>query len=129
MSASKASTVYYTKGAAPIQPSETANSYFPEGATESTLATPAASTAHTPSSSNSPSVNNPLSPLDREYTEPLQDLNIAEQLSKQPPYWSVKGWVQRSANSDVIPAREDPETRTQKFEAAKRDLLASVGRF
>ncbi|KAI1355670.1 hypothetical protein F5Y01DRAFT_150070 [Xylaria sp. FL0043] len=129
MSASKASAVHHTKGRSLVQPLETSKSYFPEGATDSTLPTPSASAAHTPSSSNPPSFNNPLSPLDREYTEPVWDLDIAEQLSKEPPYWSVKGWVQRTASSDEVAVKEDPETRAQKFEAAKRELLASVGRF
>ncbi|KAI3344114.1 hypothetical protein F4824DRAFT_442609 [Ustulina deusta] len=129
-----ASTVSHRKGptgTASIGPSEIPNNLFPKGATASTLAstTSSASTAETPLGSNSPAFSHPLSPLDREYTKPLQDLDIARQLSKQPTYWSVKGWVKRSASLNVQPAREDLEGRTRKCEKAKRDLLASVGRF
>ncbi|TGJ87730.1 hypothetical protein E0Z10_g1043 [Xylaria hypoxylon] len=134
MSASKASTVSHAKGSTEsvlIQPSEDANSYFPKGATALNLAstTSAAIAIETPLSGDCSAVSHPLSPLDREYTKPIHNIDIAHQLSKQPTYWSVKGWVERSASVTVQSAAEDPEARTRKLEEAKRDLLASVGRF
>ncbi|KAI1126667.1 hypothetical protein F5Y10DRAFT_266870 [Nemania abortiva] len=131
MSASQSSIASHVKdstGPIPMQPSETSNSYFPKGATASTLATPAIA-AETPLGSNTPASTYPVSPLDRKYTKPIEDLNIAQQLSKQPTYWSVQGWLQRSASSSAQSPVDDPEARTQKFEATKRDLLVSVGRF
>ncbi|KAI0969205.1 hypothetical protein F4678DRAFT_463469 [Xylaria arbuscula] len=134
MSASKALTAARTEGStdtSPIRPLETTSSYFPKGATASTLASTSSTTSATgtPLTSDFPGFNNPLSPLDREFSGPVQDIDIAEQLAKQPTYWSVNGWLQRSASSDVQPAREDPAVKTRKFEEAKKDLLASVGRF
>ncbi|KAI0456113.1 hypothetical protein F5B21DRAFT_502589 [Xylaria acuta] len=132
MSTSTTSTASHTKsstGSVLVQPSETSASYFPKGATASTVVSmaSAATTPSTPLSSNSS--NYPLSPMDREYTKPLQDIDVAHQLSKQPTYWSVKGWVQRTVSSGARPVAEDPEARTRKFEETKRDLLASFGRF
>ncbi|KAI0542255.1 hypothetical protein GGR58DRAFT_301605 [Xylaria digitata] len=134
MSASKASAISHAKDSTEsvlMQPSENANSYFPKGATALTPAstTLAAETTETPLGGDSPALGNPLSPLDRDYTKPLHDVDIARQLSKEPTYWSVQGWVQRSASSSAEPAAEDPEAKTRKFEEAKKDLLASVGRF
>ncbi|KAF2972135.1 hypothetical protein GQX73_g1483 [Xylaria multiplex] len=133
MSASKASAISHAKDSTKsvlMQPLENANSYFPKGATALTPAsTLAADTTETPLSSDSSALGNPLSPLDRDYTKPLHDVDIASQLTKQPTYWSVQGWVQRSASSSSQPASEDPEAKARKFEEAKKDLLASVGRF
>ncbi|KAI1427020.1 hypothetical protein F5Y12DRAFT_225251 [Xylaria sp. FL1777] len=135
MSASKTSTASHTKslaGTTLMQPPEKANSSFPEGTTPSPRAsTPSstASTTGTPLRTNSPALRHPLSPLDREYTKPSHDIDIAQQLLKQSPYWSAKGWVQRSASLNTQPAKEDPEARTRKFEEAKREILASAGRF
>ncbi|KAI0408759.1 hypothetical protein F4802DRAFT_365668 [Xylaria palmicola] len=114
-----------------MQPSETSASYFPKGATAATLvsAPSAAISPETPPTTSSSASHYPLSPMDREYMEPVQDLDIEKQLSKQPTYWSVQGWVQRSASSGAHSRAEDPEAKTRKFEEAKRDLLASVGRF
>ncbi|KAI8950928.1 hypothetical protein F4801DRAFT_579041 [Xylaria longipes] len=116
-------------GSMSVQPSETSTSYFPNNTTVSAAVstTSAANTPGTPLN-DTPS-NCPLSPMDREYTKPLRDLDIAQQLSKQPTYWSVQGWVQRTASSRARPVVEDPEAKTRKFEETKRDLLASVGRF
>ncbi|KAI0876090.1 hypothetical protein GGS24DRAFT_258972 [Hypoxylon argillaceum] len=122
------SDVKSSTGSVLVQPSEISNSYFPKGATASTLAPTISSATATPSSGTTASPY-PLSPLDREYTKPLQDLDIAQQLLKQPAYWSVKGWLQRSASPSIQPRAEDPEARARKFTEAKRDLLASVGRF
>ncbi|GAP87750.1 hypothetical protein SAMD00023353_2800880 [Rosellinia necatrix] len=130
MSTSQASTVSSlgdSSGSVSMEPSEASDSYFPENTTASTLAS-AAGAADTPLDSDSPTSSNPLSPLDRQYTKPLQDLNIAQQLSKQPTYWSAKGWVQRSASSNTQQSNEDLEAKARKFEEAKKDLLASVGR-
>ncbi|KAH8166177.1 hypothetical protein CIB48_g2071 [Xylaria polymorpha] len=126
---STGSVLVQPTGSVLVQPSESSTSYFPKGAT----ASPAVSTAsraitpETPLSGNSS--NYPLSPMDREYTKPLRDLDIAQQLSKQPTYWSVQGWLQRTVSSRERPVVEDPEAKTRKFEETKRDLLASVGRF
>ncbi|KAI1188689.1 hypothetical protein F5B17DRAFT_255637 [Nemania serpens] len=125
MSPSKSSTVTATRRSTKyvhIQPSELSDSYFPKDATASTQACER-------SGSQSPTSHYPLSPLDREYTKPSQDLDIAQQLSKQPTYWSVKGWIQRSADLSARPAAEDPEMRARKFEQVKKDLLASAGHF
>ncbi|KAI1167523.1 hypothetical protein F5B18DRAFT_443117 [Nemania serpens] len=125
MSTSKISTVPSARRSTHyvhIQPSELSDSYFPKDATVSTLASER-------SGSHSPTSHYPLSPLDREYTKPSQDLDIAQQLSKQPTYWSVKGWIQRTAGSSAHPAAEDPEMRARKFEQVKKDLLASAGHF
>ncbi|KAI0528066.1 hypothetical protein F5B22DRAFT_17898 [Xylaria bambusicola] len=129
MSASDASEG--STNTAPMRPSETAASYFPKDTTVSTIApTPsAASTAETSSGDSPVASSNPLSPMDREYAEPLQDFDIAQQLSKQPAYWSIQGWLQRSASSEARPIKEDAAARRRKFEEAKRDLLASAGRF
>ncbi|KAI0439609.1 hypothetical protein F4803DRAFT_553926 [Xylaria telfairii] len=132
MSTSATSPVANTKGSTGsmlVQPSESSTSYFPKGATASTAVSTAAAaiTPETPRSGNSS--NYPLSPMDREYTKPLKDLDIAQQLAKQPTYWSVQGWLQRTVSSRGRPAVEDPESKTRKFEETKRDLLASVGRF
>lgn len=134
MSPSNTSTVAHVDGSthsAPLRPAETASSYFPKGATTSTTAsTPSAgSPTETTFGENSATSTHPLSPLDREYAEPLQDFDIAQQLSKRPAYWSLQGWLQRSASSDTEGVREDPAARTRKFEEAKRELLASAGRF
>ncbi|KAK5636691.1 hypothetical protein RRF57_012403 [Xylaria bambusicola] len=134
MSASDFSTISPAGGStntAPMRPSETANSYFPKDATASTIApTPSvSSTTETPSGASPVASSHPLSPMDREYAEPLQDFDIAQQLSKEPAYWSVRGWLQRSASSETQPIKEDAMARTRKFEEAKRDLLASAGRF
>jgi len=111
-----------------MQPAEAADSYFPKGATASAFAHNTSST-ETPLSASSLSLDYPLSPLDREYAKPEEELDIAEQLAKQPTYWSVKGWVQRSVSASDRPPTEDAETRARKFEEAKKDLLASFGRF
>ncbi|KAI1115998.1 hypothetical protein F5Y14DRAFT_97875 [Nemania sp. NC0429] len=115
-----------------LQLSELTDSYFPKDATASTLAgersgSHSPTSAASPTSTTSPNPNYPLSPLDREYTKPSQDLDVAQQLSKQPTYWSVKGWLQRTADSSAQPAAEDPEMRARKFEQVKKDLLASAG--
>ncbi|KAJ2996031.1 hypothetical protein NUW58_g1110 [Xylaria curta] len=128
MSTSRTITDSHVEGStgyALTSPSETSTSYFPKGAT----ATTAAIASATPLDGSSPGSSYPLSPMDREYTKPPQDLDIAHQLSKQPTYWSAKGWIQRSASSSAQSATEDPEAKTRKFEETKRDLLASVGRF
>ncbi|KAI1170730.1 hypothetical protein F4777DRAFT_568187, partial [Nemania sp. FL0916] len=70
----------------------------------------------------------PLSALDRDFAKPLQELDIAYQLSKRPTYWSVRGWIERSAYSSVQPVVEDPDMRTRRFEEVKRSLLASASR-
>jgi hypothetical protein len=113
------------------QPSELSDSYFPKGETSSAFTSSASptETTETPFGSSSPNLDYPLSPLDREYAKPEKDLDIAEQLAKQPTYWSVKGWVQRSIRSSNKRMVEDREKRARKFEEAKKDLLASVGRF
>ncbi|KAI0476801.1 hypothetical protein F4859DRAFT_63785 [Xylaria cf. heliscus] len=125
----KVSITEGSTGSAPVQPSETSTSYFPKNATALTYisASSAVITPRTSLSSNSS--NYPLSPMDREYTKPQQDLDIAQQLSQPPTYWSVQGWIQRTANSRARPAVEDAEAKTRRFEETKRDLLASVGRF
>ncbi|GAW22224.1 hypothetical protein ANO14919_117600 [Xylariales sp. No.14919] len=134
MSTPKASTVSHKKGSTKrvlISPSEKANSYFPKRASTLTPAstTSAVITTETPLGSNTSASHHPLSPLDREYKNPfLYDIDVARQLSKQPTFWSVRGWVQRSASLNVEPAVEDPKARTRKFEEAKRDLLGSVSR-
>ncbi|KAI0118775.1 hypothetical protein GGR51DRAFT_497578 [Nemania sp. FL0031] len=131
MSTSKASAVSHVKdstGPMLVQPLETSTSYFPKDATASTLAA-AATTAETPLSSSTVASPYPLSPLDRQYTKPIEDVNIAQQLLKQPVYWSVQGWLQRSTSSSIQSPAEDPEARTRKFEEAKKNLLASAGRF
>lgn len=113
-----------------IQPSEASDSYFPKGATTSSMPASTSTAGNTPLTSNASTPNShPLSPLDREYTEPSHDIDIAHQLSKEPTYWSVKGWVQRSASSNPRQEAKDLEARARKFEEVKRDLLASVGRF
>ncbi|KAI0202227.1 hypothetical protein F4808DRAFT_83625 [Astrocystis sublimbata] len=111
----------------PFQPSESSASYFPKDAATST-AIPTASGATTPGTPLT-SLNYPLSPMDREYTKPPPDIDIAKQLSKQPTYWSAQGWVQRTASSEARPVVDDAEARTRKFEETKRDLLASARRF
>ncbi|KAJ8130075.1 hypothetical protein O1611_g3556 [Lasiodiplodia mahajangana] len=131
MSTSKASAATHVKGSTGsvlVQPSETSNSYFPKGATASTLAA-AATPAETPLGSSTTASPYPLSPLDRQYTKPIEDIDVAQQLLKQPSYWSVQGWLQRSAGSGTQSSAEDPEARTRKFEEAKKNLLALAGRF
>ncbi|KAI1755431.1 hypothetical protein F4782DRAFT_404961 [Xylaria castorea] len=128
-SASSTTSPKSSTGSLIMQPSEASASYFPKDAIASTIvsATSAADTSETPLTGTSP--NYPLSPMDREYMKPLQDIDVAKQLSKQPTYWSVKGWVQRTASSGARPVAENPEARARKFEETKKDLLASVGRF
>ncbi|KAI0391509.1 hypothetical protein F5Y17DRAFT_404468 [Xylariaceae sp. FL0594] len=126
--ASAASSARGSPRAGPTQPSEATDSYFPKGATASTLSR-TTSSSETPFSTGSHSLDYPLSPLDRKYSKPEKELDIAEQLAKQPTYWSVKGWVQRSARAMNRSITEDPETRARKFQEAKKDLLASFGRF
>ncbi|KAI1816064.1 hypothetical protein GGS20DRAFT_269136 [Poronia punctata] len=111
----------------PWQPAEGGDSYFPKDATASTF--PSSTTSATETPIGASSLDYPLSPLDREYAKPAQDIDIAEQLAKQPTYWSVKGWVQRSVSASKKPTAEDAETRARKFQEAKKDLLASFGRF
>ncbi|KAI1195611.1 hypothetical protein F5X97DRAFT_307823 [Nemania serpens] len=125
MSTSKASTVTGARRSTQylhIQPSELSDSYFPKDTSPSPVASEGPG-------SHSPTANYPLSPLDREYMKPPQDLDIAQQLSKQPTYWSVKGWIQRSVDSSAQPAAEDPAMRARKFEQVKKDLLASASHF
>ncbi|KAI0552962.1 hypothetical protein F4679DRAFT_31261 [Xylaria curta] len=128
-STSSTSSPKSSTGSLVMQPSETSASYFPKD----TIASAVVSTTSAAYSPGTPlsgaSSDNPLSPMDREYTKPPQDIDVAKQLSKEPTYWSVKGWVQRAANSRARPVVENPEARARKFEEAKRDLLASVGRF
>ncbi|KAI3336691.1 hypothetical protein HD806DRAFT_14809 [Xylariaceae sp. AK1471] len=136
MSTSQNSTVSSRKSSTSSlrrQPSELSDSYFPRGETASTFASATspietAETAETPLGSSPSGLDYPLSPLDREYAKPMKDLDVAEQLAKQPTYWSVKGWVQRSVSSSTKRMVEDRETRARKFEEVKRDLLASAGR-
>jgi len=133
MSTSQNSTVSSRKSSTSSvrrQPSELSDSYFPRGETASIFAsaTSPIETAETPLGSSPSGLDYPLSPLDREYAKPMKDLDVAEQLAKQPTYWSVKGWVQRSVSSSTKRMVEDRETRARKFEEVKRDLLASAGR-
>lgn len=109
------------------QPSEISDSYFPTGETSSSVST---ATSSPTESVETPFIgpDYPLSPLDREYAKPIKELDVAEQLAKQPTYWSAKGWLQRSVSKSKKPMVEDPETRARKFEEAKRELLASAGR-
>ncbi|KAI1267412.1 hypothetical protein F5Y18DRAFT_425259 [Xylariaceae sp. FL1019] len=83
-----------------------------------------------PQPSSVPTGNNPLSPLDRTFTEPTEKLDIAQQLDKKPLYWSMKGWVQRSALSSTNDV-EDAEAKARKLEeVAKRYcryFLAGLG--
>lgn len=147
MPTSKTAAASHVRGSARTvhtQPSEASDSYFSNGAATTTTTAPTpASGASTSTADNTPFTSNastpnsgsssshPLSPLDREYTEPAHDIDIAHQLSKEPTYWSVKGWVQRSVSSSPDPRQEakDREAKARKFEEVKRDLLASAGRF
>ncbi|KAI8634730.1 hypothetical protein F5Y19DRAFT_122577 [Xylariaceae sp. FL1651] len=116
------------------KPSETSDSYFPMNAERPGTVSPVSfeegAVRPTPVRTGSSSLtgSNPVSPLDCEYTKPTEDLDVAQQLAKQPTYWSAKGWIQRSVSSSAGPKVEDPETRARKFQEAKKDLLASVGR-
>ncbi|KAI1369213.1 hypothetical protein F5Y08DRAFT_294006 [Xylaria arbuscula] len=136
MSPSQTSTAAHadiSTESASMRPAETASSYFPKDATASTLVSTSSTATPTetpiPIEGGSAASAHPLSPLDREYAEPMQDFDITQQLSKQPAYWSLAGWLQRSASSDTEAVREDPAARARKFEEAKRELLASAGRF
>ncbi|CAJ2509999.1 Uu.00g058990.m01.CDS01 [Anthostomella pinea] len=116
------------------QPSELSNSYFPDKATadSSNSTSPDVSVPGTPlplQTPITPSANYPLPPLDRVYVKPAHELDVAAQLAKKPGYWSVQGWVQRTASMDAKRRAECPETRARKFAETKKELLASAGRF
>ncbi|KAI0024749.1 hypothetical protein F4780DRAFT_552769 [Xylariomycetidae sp. FL0641] len=133
-------TSVYTKTASsqhPAQPAESSASYFPDEQYKSGRSSTASTSAtNTPAETPAPKApspyatgDNPISPLDRAYAKPAEELDVAKQLAKKPVYWSTHGWLQRTATMEQKPRTEDPEARARKFEEAKKELLASAGRF
>ncbi|KAI1469358.1 uncharacterized protein F4812DRAFT_422801 [Daldinia caldariorum] len=135
------------------QPSESADSYFPERATSptssvseseddspmtttttiptiitTTTAATAISTTPAPKANRMIGAEYPIPPLEREYSPPTQELDVAEQLAKKPLPRSLHSSLQRAASRPASrPPVDDEETRRLKLEAAKRELLALAG--
>ncbi|KAI1074336.1 hypothetical protein F5B20DRAFT_440938 [Whalleya microplaca] len=110
-----------------VQPSESSGSYFPEAGTSVSSVsseTPPVETPATTKALNSPIGHYPLPPLEREYVEPTEELDVARQLSLKPLPWSLHSSLQRAASSEQKPVVEDETERARKFAEAKRELLA-----
>ncbi|OTB17868.1 hypothetical protein K445DRAFT_364894 [Daldinia sp. EC12] len=114
------------------QPSESADSYFPER-----TPSPTSSVSETEDDGPAPvtKANNrmigaeyPIPPLERQYSPPTQELDVAEQLAKKPLPRSLHSSLQRAASRPAARKPvDDEETRRQKLEAAKKELLALAG--
>lgn len=73
--------------------------------------------------------NYPIPPLERQYTPPTEELDVARQLAKKPLPRSLHSSLQRAASASTQKKVEDEETRARKLADAKRQLLALAGQF
>ncbi|KAI2626567.1 hypothetical protein GGR54DRAFT_637138 [Hypoxylon sp. NC1633] len=126
--------------AATKQPSEISSSYFPNSSPSPTFssASPLSASSETDeetpvsvTSRASPMIgtNYPIPPLERQYTPPTEELDVAAQLARKPLPRSLHSSLQRAAAtaSTKKPVVEDEETRAKKLADAKRELLALAG--
>jgi hypothetical protein len=70
-----------------------------------------------------------VDPLLREYPKPAEDINVESAIGRRPARWSFKGQIeayQHRATKSVDNV-EQAEKRRQEFEAAKKELLGSIG--
>ncbi|KAI1098991.1 hypothetical protein F4804DRAFT_100231 [Jackrogersella minutella] len=116
----------------PKKPSEASRSYFPEA-----IPSPPSSSVSSESDEETPSPSSrinqmigasyPIPPLERQYTPPTEELDVAQQLAKKPLPRSLYSSLQRAAATSRQPVVEDEETRARKLADAKRELLALAG--
>ncbi|KAH7170290.1 hypothetical protein EDB81DRAFT_876328 [Dactylonectria macrodidyma] len=68
----------------------------------------------------------PISPLQRDFPEPSQDVDVKSLLERQPGRWSIQGQITANQQRTKPTPSEDElkERRAREFEAAKKDLLA-----
>ncbi|KAI1659549.1 hypothetical protein F4813DRAFT_353290 [Daldinia decipiens] len=112
------------------QPSEAANSYFPER-----TPSPASSVSEAEDDGPTPvtkanrmiGAEYPIPPLEREYSRPTEELDVAQQLAKKPLPRSLHSSLQRAASRTAQRPVDDEETRRQKLAAAKKEILALAG--
>ncbi|KAI8966354.1 hypothetical protein F5Y11DRAFT_354490 [Daldinia sp. FL1419] len=112
-------------------PSEAADSYFPERTPSPTSSSETEDDGPTPAvakASRMIGAEYPIPPLEREYSPPTEELDVAQQLAKKPLPRSLHSSLQRAASQQ--PAKrpvDDEETKRQKLAAAKKELLALAG--
>ncbi|KAG4219855.1 hypothetical protein PC116_g31666, partial [Phytophthora cactorum] len=115
------------------QPSESADSYFPERTPSPTSSVSSETeddgpTPVTKANNRMIGAEYPIPPLERQYSPPTQELDVAEQLAKKPLPRSLHSSLQRAASRPAARKPvDDEETRRQKLEAAKKELLALAG--
>ncbi|KAH8737997.1 hypothetical protein BGZ61DRAFT_526032 [Ilyonectria robusta] len=68
----------------------------------------------------------PLSPLQREFPKPAQDVDVKAMLEREPGRWSIQGQIaaNQQRHKPTLNEEELKERRARDFEAAKKDLLA-----
>ncbi|KAI1144468.1 hypothetical protein F5Y05DRAFT_407860 [Hypoxylon sp. FL0543] len=114
------------------QPSESSHSYFPERTPSPTSLSPMSeSDDETPSpvtkANQMIGASYPIPPLERQYTPPAGELDVARQLAMKPLPRSLHSSLQRAASIPAKKPVEDEETRAKKLADAKRQLLALAG--
>lgn len=122
------------------QPSEVSRSYFPSASQPSPTSSSSSPLSSSPNSDSEDSLitpmtraspmigmNYPIPPLERQYSAPTEELDVARQLAKKPLPRSLHSSLQRAAVSARKPLVEDGETRARKLAAAKKELLALAG--
>ncbi|KAI0002819.1 hypothetical protein F4779DRAFT_622051 [Xylariaceae sp. FL0662B] len=110
-----------------VKPSEISASYFPEPGTSpssESSETPSIDTPAVTKVQTAPTANNPLTPLERKFAKPTEELDVARQLSKKPLPWSLHSSLARAASSEQKPLIEDQQVRARKLAEAKKELLA-----
>ncbi|KAI1374546.1 hypothetical protein F4677DRAFT_447183 [Hypoxylon crocopeplum] len=114
------------------QPSEVSSSYFPEASSSPTSSSPSSETDEegpTPITRANQMIglNYPIPPLERQYSPPTGELDVARQLAMKPLPRSLHSSLQRAASASKIPVVENEEMRAKKLADAKRQLLALAG--
>ncbi|KAF7543980.1 hypothetical protein G7Z17_g10301 [Cylindrodendrum hubeiense] len=71
----------------------------------------------------------PVSPLQKEFPKPSQDVDVKAMLERQPGRWTIQGQI--AANQQrpkpALSEEELKQRRVRDFEAAKKDLLTFHG--
>ncbi|KAI0844982.1 hypothetical protein F5Y00DRAFT_247609 [Daldinia vernicosa] len=111
-------------------PSEAADSYFPERTpSPASSISEAEDDAPTPVAKANRMIGPeyPIPPLERDYSPPTEELDVAQQLAKKPLPRSLHSSLKRAASRTALKPVDDEETRRQKLAAAKKELLALAG--
>ena len=92
----------------------------------SRASSPSNDSVQTSASASSTAGSWPLSPLDKDFPKPKEDINIQDALGRKPGRWTITGQMEANQQREQHMSEEAAKKkRHADFEATKKALLAS----